>query len=102
MSITITGVIIPNSKMAHAGEKYIPPELAVEIAAHFKCDALSGHELEVLRLVAQGNTNKEIGRQLAIKEDTVKAHVSAALAKLRTNGRTHAVTIALRHGFLDA
>jgi DNA-binding NarL/FixJ family response regulator len=85
----------------HAGERYIPPELAAEIAAYFECDALSGRELEVLRLVAHGNTNKEIGRQLAIKEETVKAHVSAALAKLGANDRTHAVTIAVRRGFLE-
>jgi two-component system NarL family response regulator len=85
----------------HAGERHIPPELAAEIAAYFECDALSGRELEVLRLVAQGNTNKEVGRQLAIKEETVKAHVSAALAKLGANDRTHAVTIAVQRGFLD-
>lgn len=86
----------------HAGERYIPPELAAEIADYFARDALSGRELEVLRLVAEGNTNKEVGRQLAIKEETVKAHVSAAMAKLGANDRTHAVTIAVRRGYLDS
>ncbi|MFJ2990205.1 response regulator [Collimonas sp. NPDC087041] len=86
----------------HAGERYIPPELVAEIADYYERDALSGRELEVLRLVAEGNTNREIGRQLAIKEETVKAHVSATLAKLGANDRTHAVTIAVRRGYLDA
>jgi DNA-binding NarL/FixJ family response regulator len=63
---------------------------------------LSGREVEVLRLVAQGNSNKEVGRQLAIKEETVKAHVSTVLAKLGAKDRTHAVTIAARRGILEA
>jgi DNA-binding NarL/FixJ family response regulator len=86
----------------HAGRKYIPAEVAMEIGAYFGCDTLSGREVEVLRLVAQGNSNKEVGRQLAIKEETVKAHVSTVLAKLGAKDRTHAVTIAARRGILEA
>ncbi len=88
-------------RMVQAGEKFIPPELAAELAAFSDRDSLSGRELEVLKLVAQGNTNKEVGRQLAIKEETVKAHVSAVLAKLGAKDRTHAVSIALQRGYID-
>jgi DNA-binding NarL/FixJ family response regulator len=85
----------------HAGRNYISPEVAMEMAAYFGADALSGREYEVLALVAQGHANKVVGRHLAIKEETVKAHMSAILAKLGANDRTHAVTIAIRRGILD-
>lgn len=84
----------------HGGGKYIPAEVAQEIGAYFGADTLSGREVEVLRLVSHGNSNKEVGRQLAIKEETVKAHVSTVLAKLGAKDRTHAVTIATRRGIL--
>ncbi|MDM5181612.1 response regulator transcription factor [Massilia sp. DJPM01] len=85
----------------HAGHRYIPAEVAAEMAAYFGSDNLSGRELEVLRLVADGNSNREVGLRLAIKEETVKAHVSAVLSKLGAKDRTHATTIALRRGILS-
>ena len=85
----------------HAGRNYISPEVASEMAVYFGADALSGRECEVLALVAQGHANKAVGRLLTIKEETVKAHMSAILAKLGANDRTHAVTIAIRRGILD-
>lgn len=84
----------------HAGHRYIPAEVAAEMANYFGSDTLSGRELEVLRLVADGNSNREVGVRLAIKEETVKAHVSAVLSKLGARDRTHATTIALRRGIL--
>ncbi|RSZ60628.1 response regulator transcription factor [Massilia atriviolacea] len=84
----------------HAGHRYIPAEVAAEMANYFGSDKLSGRELEVLRLVADGNSNREVGVRLAIKEETVKAHVSAVLSKLGARDRTHATTIALRRGIL--
>jgi len=84
----------------HAGQQYLPPEVAQELAAYADCDALSGRELDVLRLVAEGNSNRAVGDQLSIKEETVKAHMSTVLAKLGARDRTHAVTIALRRGIL--
>ncbi|NHZ41740.1 response regulator transcription factor [Massilia sp. CCM 8693] len=84
----------------HAGHRYIPAEVAAEMANYFGSDNLSGRELEVLRLVADGNSNREVGVRLAIKEETVKAHVSAVLSKLGARDRTHATTIALRRGIL--
>jgi DNA-binding NarL/FixJ family response regulator len=51
--------------------------------------------------VATGNANKMIADKLSISEDTVKAHMKSILSKLSANDRTHAVTIAMRRGFLD-
>ena len=85
----------------HAGRRYIAPEAEAEMARYASADVLSNRELEVLRLVAQGNSNRETGALLSIKEETVKAHMSTILAKLGAKDRTHAVTIALRRGILD-
>ena len=85
----------------HAGRRYIAPEAQAEMARYASADVLSNRELEVLRLVAQGNSNRETGALLSIKEETVKAHMSTILAKLGAKDRTHAVTIALRRGILD-
>ena len=85
----------------HAGRRHIAPEAQAEMARYASADVLSNRELEVLRLVAQGNSNRETGALLLIKEETVKAHMSTILAKLGAKDRTHAVTIALRRGILD-
>jgi DNA-binding NarL/FixJ family response regulator len=87
-------------RLVHAGKRYIPAEIAAELAAHVADDALSPREIEVLRLVAMGNSNKQIAGQLMIVEETVKAHISNILSKLGANDRTHAVTIATTRGFL--
>jgi DNA-binding NarL/FixJ family response regulator len=54
-----------------------------------------------LKLIAQGNANKEIAVQLSVREDTVKSHVGNILDKLGANDRTHAVTIGLKRGIID-
>jgi DNA-binding NarL/FixJ family response regulator len=64
-------------------------------------DALSDREIEILRRVATGNSNKIIGAQLSVSEATVKGHMKSILAKLGANDRTHAVTIAIKRGFID-
>jgi DNA-binding NarL/FixJ family response regulator len=88
-------------RAVHAGQKYIPDEVARELDAWFGSETLSARELAVLRLVALGHSNKESAARLAIKEETVKAHVSAVLAKLGARDRTHAVTIAIKRGMLE-
>lgn len=88
-------------RAVHAGRGYLPDEVAREIAAWSATEALSSRELDVLRLVAEGNSNREVGAQLNIKEETVKAHMSTVLAKLGARDRTHAVTIALRRGIFE-
>lgn len=86
----------------HAGRRHFTPEVEAEMTRYASADVLSNRELEVLKLVAQGNSNRETGVLLRIKEETVKAHMSTILAKLGAKDRTHAVTIALRRGILDA
>src|SRR5271163_2240716 len=63
-------------RAVHAGQKRIPPDIAAQLAEHAADDALSARELEVLRLIAAGNSNKRIASQLAIGEATVKSHVT--------------------------
>jgi DNA-binding NarL/FixJ family response regulator len=64
-------------------------------------DALTEREIEVLRRVASGNSNKIIGAQLNVSEATIKGHMKSILSKLGANDRTHAVTIAMKRGFID-
>ena len=88
-------------RAVHAGQKRISSEVAAEIAEHSTDNGLTPREIDVLRLVAAGNTNKEIGARLSLTEVTVKSHVKNILAKLGANDRTHAVTIALKRGIID-
>lgn len=88
-------------RAVHAGQKRVPPEVAAEVAEHASDDALSPRELEVLRLIAAGNGNKEVAARLSLSEDTVKSHVKSILAKLGANDRTHAVTIGLKRGIIE-
>ena len=88
-------------RAVHAGHKRLSSEAAAEIAEHSTDSTLSPREIDVLRLVATGNANKEIGAQLSLTEVTVKSHVKNILAKLGANDRTHAVTIALKRGIID-
>jgi DNA-binding NarL/FixJ family response regulator len=88
-------------RCVHAGQRRIPREVADGLAEHVHDDALSSRELEVLRRVAAGNSNRRVATQLGISEDTVKAHMKNILSKLAANDRTHAVTIALKRGIID-
>jgi DNA-binding NarL/FixJ family response regulator len=88
-------------RVVHAGQKRIPPDLAAELADHAGDDQLSPREIDVLRLIAAGNANKQIAGRLGIAEDTVKSHVTNILSKLGANDRTHAVTTALRRGLIE-
>jgi DNA-binding NarL/FixJ family response regulator len=84
----------------HAGRKRIGQEVAEELADHFNDQALTYREVDVLRLIAQGNSNKQIADHLSISQDTVKSHVKNILTKLGASDRTHAVTIALKRGII--
>jgi DNA-binding NarL/FixJ family response regulator len=85
----------------HAGQKRISGEVAGSLAEHAGEEDLTDREVQVLRLIAGGNSNKEIAAQLSIGEDTVKRHVTNILAKLQANDRTHAVTIGLKRGMFE-
>ena len=93
--------LLDTIRVVHAGQRRIPPEIASEMAEHAADDSLTSREIEVLKEVATGNANKIIADTLSISEDTVKAHMKSILSKLGANDRTHAVTIAMRRGFLD-
>jgi DNA-binding NarL/FixJ family response regulator len=88
-------------RAVHAGQKRIPPEIAAQLAEHAAEDNLSSREIEVLRLIAAGNANKQIASKLLIAEETVKSHVTNILTKLHANDRTHAVTTALKRGVIQ-
>jgi DNA-binding NarL/FixJ family response regulator len=92
--------LLETIRAVHAGKKRIPPEIAAELADHAVEDELSSREIDVLRLIASGNANKQIAAQLLISEETVKSHVTNILSKLEANDRTHAVTIALKRGII--
>jgi DNA-binding NarL/FixJ family response regulator len=94
--------LLETIRAVHAGRRRIPPEIAAEIAEHVDSDVLTERELQVLRQIAAGNANKVIAAQLAISEETVKAHVKVILSKLGANARTHAVTIAIKRGIIEA
>ncbi|KGM56241.1 LuxR family transcriptional regulator [Lysobacter daejeonensis GH1-9] len=83
-----------------AGRRRIPPEIAAEIAEHVTDRDLTTREIEILKGVAAGNSNKRIAAQLSISEETVKTHVKSVLSKLDAHDRTHAVTIAIRRGII--
>lgn len=83
-----------------AGERYLPPELAKRLAERVAGPDVSEREIEVLRLISAGKSNKEIGSALHIAEDTVKRHVSNILTKLGVSDRAQAATEAIRRGFL--
>lgn len=88
-------------RQVHRGLKRIPPEIAQQIAEHAGDDAITARELDVLRCVAKGNSNKKIAATLRISEQTVKHHVTSVLSKLNASDRTHAVMIALQRGLLE-
>jgi len=93
---------LPESiRAVHSGRRRIPPEIAEALVEHVADDALTEREVEVLRRVATGTANKVIAFELSVSEATVKAHMKNILAKLGANDRTHAVTIAVKRGFLE-
>ena len=88
-------------RSVHAGRKRIPPDVAADLADHAADDELTAREIDVLRLIAEGNGNKQIADKLSIGETTVKNHISNILSKLGANDRGHAVTIALQRGIIE-
>jgi len=88
-------------RAVHAGRRVIPPEVAVDMAQHAGESGLSAREVQVLKCVARGNSNREVAVVLGVAEDTVKAHMKTILAKLDAKDRTHAVMLALKRGILE-
>jgi DNA-binding NarL/FixJ family response regulator len=93
--------LIETIRAVNSGKRRVPPEIAMEIAEHVADEALSEREIEVLRRVAAGKSNKAIAAELGIAEATVKTHMNSILPKLDASDRTHAVMIALKRGIFD-
>lgn len=98
---TLRSELVNTIRIVHAGGRRIPNEIAQEIAGHALDDGLSEREIDVLRRVARGRSNKVIADELAISEHTVKNHLKSILSKLDASDRTHAVTIALKRGYIE-
>jgi len=88
-------------RAVHAGKKTVSPEIAAGLAEHLGDEVLTAREIEVLRYVAEGKRNRDIGNRLYISEETVKAHLSNIMGKLGANDRTQAVAIALKRGIIN-
>ena len=93
--------LLETIRIVHGGSKRISPDVAAQLASHMGEAGLSAREIEVLSLVAAGQSNKIIAAQLFITEATAKGHIKSILAKLGANDRTHAVTLALRRGIIQ-
>jgi DNA-binding NarL/FixJ family response regulator len=93
--------LIETIHAVHEGRKKIPPEIAAELAEHATDEALSEREIDVLRLIAAGNSNKQIADHLIVAEATIKSRISNILSKLGASDRAHAVTIALKRGIIE-
>jgi len=98
---TLRTELLDAIRSVHAGQRRLSSAVAAEVAEHRTDDALTERELEVLRAVAAGHSNKVVADRLQISEDTVKSHMRSILSKLYANDRTHAVTIALKRGIID-
>src|SRR5262245_52001604 len=94
--------LLAGVRSVHAGRKHVPAEVAARLAEHLGDEDLTARELDVLRLIRDGHRNKQIGDRLGISESTVNYHIKNLTDKLGANDRTHAVTIAVRRGLLDA
>lgn len=98
---TLRTELIGTLRAVHSGRYRIPDDIAAMLAGHHVADSLSPREIAVLGLVASGNTNRKIGGELGIAEETVKVHMKSILAKMGANDRTHAVTLALELGIIE-
>jgi DNA-binding NarL/FixJ family response regulator len=92
----LVGVI----RKVHSGRKHLPPVVAENLAVYVGGSPLTEREVEVLKLIAEGDRNRDIGEHLGIAEDTVKVHVKRIMDKLGAKDRTQAVAIGIRRGVI--
>jgi len=93
--------LLETIRAVHAGKRTVSPEVSFQLAEHTTDDALTPAEVRVLRLIAEGNANKEIAAQLSVSEETVKGQVRNILSKLGANDRTHAAMIGVKRGIIE-
>ena len=88
-------------RKVHAGETCIPPAVSAKLAVRMSGHALTSREIDVLKLLVKGRSNKEIGSDLFISEGTVKSHVRTMFTKLHVMSRTEAIAVANQRGLLQ-
>jgi DNA-binding NarL/FixJ family response regulator len=93
--------LLETIRAVHAGRKNLSPEVSFELAEHVAEETLSPLEVRVLRLIADGNSNKEIAATLSATEDSVKGHVRNILSKLGASDRTQAAMIGVKRGIIQ-
>jgi len=98
---TLHKELVETIRGVHAGKKSLSPEVSFQLAEHATDDALTPAEIRVLRLIAEGNANKEIAALLSVSEETVKGQVRNILSKLGAKDRTHAAMIGLKRGIIE-
>ena len=98
---TLHKELLSTIRAVYTGKKSLSPEVSYQLAEHATDEALTAAEVRVIRLIAEGNANKEIAAQLSISEDTVKGQVRNILSKLGAKDRTHAAMIAVRRGIIE-
>jgi two-component system NarL family response regulator len=98
---TARDALVDTVRRVHAGETYLPPQLAAKLAERVSGEALSPREIDVLQRMAVGKSNKEIGAELFISEGTVKTHIKSIFSKLDVVSRTEAVAVATRRGLIQ-
>ncbi len=87
-------------RAVHAGENFVPPSIAAKLASQMAVHRLTERELETLKAMGAGASNKEIARALSITEGTVKTHVASIMQKLGVASRTEAVALAAKRGLI--
>ncbi len=98
---TLHKELVETIRAVHAGKKSLSAEVSFQLAEHATDDALTPAEMRVLRLIAEGNANKEIASLLSVSEETVKGQVRNILSKLGAKDRTHAAMIGLKRGIIE-
>ncbi len=87
-------------RTVHAGKRYIPRHIASRLAERMVRTNLTARELEILKLLSKGPTNKQIGHALGISDNTVRNHVLKIIEKLEVSDRTEAATTAIQRGLI--
>ena len=98
---TLVNEMLAAIRAVHAGRKALSSEISFDLAEHAAQEALSPLEVRVLRLIANGYTNKEIAAKLSVTEEAIKSQVRSILSKLGTDDRTHAAVIGLKRGIIE-
>jgi two-component system, NarL family, response regulator len=97
---TLRKELLSTIRSVHAGKKALSPEVTYDVVEHVGNEPLSPTEVRALRLIADGNSNKDVAAQLGISEEAVKGQVRNILAKLGARDRTHAAVLAMKRGII--